>query len=351
MRLFYFLLFIPALSLAAPPVCDETDLVASSVGCTSLTIDNAINLVGAGGAVIDIVVNGDVNISANILMDGANGVLMTVDNTAGVNGGPGAFSGGGISGNTAEVGLVPPEGGFQGQQDGPCSSGGGGGASQVTNGNDGLVCTGGTLIGAAGTTASSFPGIISGGNGGGAGGEKNIGVFDLGGGGGGGGGIRIRAQAGTITIANGVQISAKGGNGGNSVNIGGAGGGGGGGTIHLIGDVAVVNQGILDVTGGSGGIATRAVTPRGGNGGAGGNGIIRIEDGVNPPQDFSGRQDFSTGGPLGSSRSSLSSDISCGTVAKKNNDSMTFQVMIGFMLVLLARFIFSMRKRFAVWVH
>jgi len=137
---------------------------------------------------------------------------------------------------------------------------------------------------------------------------------------------------GTITIANGVTISARGGRGGNSLAAGGGGGGGGGGNIYLLSNVAIVNQGILDVTGGQGG-TTRSTPPFGGVGGKGGDGRIRLD--VNGAvTDLTGRQDFSTSIPTSSS-SSLKSDISCGTVSKKNENTMLFQMIAGFMLIII----------------
>lgn len=344
MRLFYFLLLIPTISISAPPDCDDSDLLAGTATCTSLTINQNLNLPGSGLAVpLSISVNGNVYIKANIILDGANGGLLTLATQSGVNGGPGGQPGGGIGGTFAEPGQTIPEGGFPGPLDADCGNGGGGGSSQVNDGDPGGFCDTGTQNGVPGTSPQNFPSTLSGGFGGGAGGEKSTaGVYDLGGGGGGGGAIRIEAT-GTITIDDGVVISAKGGNGGNSVNIGGAGGGGGGGTIHLIAGVAITNQGIFDVSGGQGGKA-RLVAPHGGNGGNGGNGIIRFEVGSNPPEDFTGRQDFSTGIPT-SNRSSLKSDISCGTLAKKNNDQMLFQMALGFMMIVLLRTLSRIRLK------
>ena len=233
-----------------------------------------------------------------------------------------------------------PEDGSAGIVDPSCSSGGGGGGAGSA-GVNGFACPLGSST-SLGGSQFAFPFPLTGGHGGGAGGEKAVAAaFDLGSGGGGGGAIYIDA-IGTISIADGVRISSRGGRGGNSVNIGGAGGGGGGGNIRFVSASAIINRGIIDVRGGDGG-GVRVASPQGGIGGAGGSGVFRTEIGANPPNDLTGLQDFSSGTQT-SSTSSLKSDISCGTVAKKNDNTMMFQMMMSFMFILIISQFFSLRR-------
>ena len=277
-------------------------------------------------------------ISANIILDGAQGSTASTANENGGLAGPGASNGGSVLTSTPTPGgLGDPQDGEEGTDDpAVCASGAGGGGGQFAAGTQGGKC----IINSSGTLGSVVggngglivPPSFIGGYGGGAGG-KHASSFDVGTGGGGGGAIRITANVGTITIANGVRISARGGKGGNSIGIGGAGGGGGGGFVHLISPSTIINNGIFDLRGGDAGLNTSVSFPHGGIGGSGGNGKFILEvAGIQTPG--SGLQDFSTAIPT-SSTSSLKSDISCGTVAKKNNDSMMFQMIVGFMLVVL----------------
>ena len=284
-------------------------------------------------------------IEADIVMNGADGATSFTGTDEG-----GAHGYGGTPGGSVLSG-VPTSGGIEGPEDGKlgtdepgseCASGAGGGGSFSSPGQPGTVCrisstiSGTALAGAGGSQA---PLSFIGGFGGGAGGT--VGSLNSGLGGGGAGAIKIETRAGgTITIANGVRITARGGRGGNSASIGGAGGGGGGGYI-LLKATTINNQGILDVRGGDGGTSTLVTFPRGGDGGRGGDGIFIIEE--NSVQTTgTGIQDFSTGLPT-TSRSSLKSDISCGTLAKKNENTMLFQIMAGFLLAFAISF--SMRQR------
>lgn len=342
MRSFSFLLllsFFPAISEA----CTEADFVLppppnNIYNCATLTISGAgINRTGDGNTdPLTINVTGDVIINADIIIDGEDGQHLTSDNNSGGNGGPGAFAGGGIWGNFSESGTGFKSAVGGAGESGPlCGAGGGGAAGDQTNGTAGENCSEETLnVGSAGISSFSFPSPFRGGFGGGAGGSKNLGgaIFDLGSGGGGGGGLIINA-GGKITIAPGVRISARGGKGGDSTSIGGAGGGGSGGNIYLISAVEIINEGIFDVRGGDGG-KVRTVTPRGGAGGKGGDGIIRLEV-AGSHTDYSGYQNFGPTTPA-ISANKLSSDISCGTVSsKKDNTSPLFQILVGFLLVAL----------------
>ena len=334
MRLFYFLMLSPLIVHAAPPACDHTDIVpgANLTSCTSLIVNSNVDLTGSQGGTISITgITGNVEINADIILDGANGAPLVGDNDGG-HAGPGGLSdGGGMIGNSSQPAGFDPEDGTAGIVDATCSSGGGGGGGVGGNGAIGANCPGETST-ASGGSSYIFPSPLEGGHGGGAGGEKQIlGLFHFGSGGGGGGAIEIQA-AGTITIADGKKISARGGRGGNSINISGAGGGGGGGNILLVSSTGITNQGIIDVSGGAGG-----TTSQGGIGGAGGSGVFRSQVSPSGPTDLTGYQDFSTGLPT-TSRSSLKSDISCGTLAKKNESSMLFQIMAGFLIALAISF-------------
>jgi hypothetical protein len=340
MRLFYFLLLstIPNLAFSIP--CDETTFNVGSPNntyiCDDLTIGPAgLNKTGDGNAdPLQIIVTGNVVINGNIILDGANGVTLPIDNTAGVSGGPGASGGGGISGNAGEDGAgFSPNDGLAGQSNGTCGSGGGGGGGVLLPGSNGTICTIAGPVGDGGSSLA-YGGIIRGGFGAGAGGSRAfMGGFDLGGGGGGGGGLFIQSTAGTITIANGILISARGGRGGNSVDEGGGGGGGSGGVIHFDSAISIINNGIFDVRGGDGGTSTKVAPPIGGNGGRGGDGVFRLEVG-GVFTDGTSRQDFSNGVSVNNSNN-LSSDISCGTIAKPNEkQNQLFQMMMVFFLVL-----------------
>lgn len=350
MRLLYFLflLTIPNLAFCIP--CNETTFnVAAPLNtynCTTLTVGAAgINKTGAGNAdPLQIIVTGDVVINGNILLDGANGVTLTADNTPGVAGGPGASGGGGISGNLGEDGQgLSVNDGVAGVNNGTCGSGGGGGGGVLLAGDNGAICSTPGTVGSGGS-ALAYAGTIRGGFGAGAGGARAfMAGFDLGGGGGGGGGLYIQSTGGTITIANGVLISARGGRGGDSVDEGGGGGGGSGGVIHLDSAIGIINNGIFDVRGGDGGVSTKVAAPKGGNGGRGGDGVFRLEV-ATVFTDGTSRQDFSSGVPASSSQS-LKSDIACGTIAKPNEEqNLLFQMMIGFILALTFGF---MSKRYA----
>lgn len=344
MRLFAFLILLTTTSAFAD--CFTTDLPTDgSFTCPpgeTLYIDTPLVRrnpdIFTSIAPLDISAD-NVVISANITLDGEAGSTDNTGNKDGGLAGPGASNGGSIVGN------VPTSGGLDDPQDGDpgasdpavCASGAGGGGGQFAAGSNGLACvtnsSGGTGTTPGGTAGLIVPSSLIGGYGGGAGGKHGS-SFDVGTGGGGGGAIRITATVGTITIANNVRLSARGGKGGNSIGIGGAGGGGGGGFIHLISPTAIVNQGIFDVRAGDGGSNTSGAFPHGGHGGRGGNGLFILEENsIQTPG--SGLQDFTTGSPVSSS-SSLKSDISCGAVAKKNDNQLVLQMMLGFVLSLCA---------------
>lgn len=300
----------------------------NTYNCTTLTISSAGLNRKADGSDEPLIINvtGDVVINGNINVDGGDGFILLTDPTDGPYGGPGASRGGGISGAEGEPGgpftFFPPEGSAP-SRNGTCEEGGSGAGGFDTAGGDGLNCSGTPTI-TGGSSWGSFP-LTRGGYGGGAGGAfDTLGVFSTGSGGGGGGAIHIISTSGKITIARNVVISARGGRGGDANSPGGAGGGGSGGVVILDGALGVFNSGVINVQGGRAGINSGI----GGQGGAGRSGVYRI---VNAGEVIEGTGSTA---PLSSS-SKLTSDISCGTIASKNEDkNLFFQMIIGFAFVL-----------------
>lgn len=347
MRPFYFLIPLAFSFSAFSQICDHNSFPANggSVACTTLRVDSVVdyNLAyGSGSSPVEFIVSGDVYINADIILDGTSGQRITSDTEDGGAGGPGAGDGGGIA-LTSELGGSdgPPYSGAASNNDGTCNHGGGGGGGVFTAGETGINCPAGTLStpGDGGlkltTTEFDFPTPFRGGFGGGAGGAKPLGggVFDAGAGGGGGGAIHIRSTGGTIFIASGVKISARGGNGGGSINIGGGGGGGSGGAIWLEAALGINNRGILDVRGGDGGLKTNGTL---GNGGRGGDGIYRLQQGAT----------FTDGTGISyPATSKLSSGISCGSLADKDQKSLFFSFSLGMVYVLILRTLFQRPKK------
>ena len=331
MRLFYFsLLFLFGNVLAAPPDCDESDITAGANlnTCTSLTVNGpAINLTGSSGGKIQITnITGNVEINTSIILDGNNGTS-DIGNGSGALGGPGAGDGGGISFGTTEDASI--DDGFGGRQtvaadgktfvsDTPCASGGGGGGFAVA-GSPGVKCPTSSSPNNGGSSSSGLFAFtlaqFRGGFGGGGAAYGN--ASTIGTGGGGGGAIYIQAT-GIIKIANGVVISARGGNGGNNTTDGGGGGAGSGGAVWLVSATGINNKGSIDTRGGTGGRNNST----GAHGGNGSPGRYRLE--------VSGAVTEGTG--LFNGKSKLKSDISCGIISKPEtkNQNLIFQIMIGF---------------------
>lgn len=358
MRLFYFLILLltPALSfgqactratLAVADTNGDGDGNPNTYSCTTLTISTALNRTPDGSASpIIVTVSGNVVISANISVNGGDGFTITADGVAGPNGGPGAVSaGGGVSGTegqpsfsgNVEDGIAPP-------RNGGCNEGGGGGGGFSAAGDPGKDCANVDSVSGTGGAdwGSVFP-LTRGGFGGAAGGAYDNGAYSVGSGGGGGGAIHIISTGGTITINSGVTIAARGGRGGNSTNIGGGGfggggGGGSGGVILLDGALGVTLNGILDVRGGA-----RGTSPGGGHGGAGKSGVYRVV--ANGSTVLEGTE-VTTPTVTSSPITKFKSDISCGTIAKKNeNQQMMFQMMVGFAMIALLKILFRFRVK------
>ena len=233
----------------------------------------------------DITINGNVQAVANGQAHGNN-----LSGTGGPGGGGAQGGGGGEGGH----GLLPVGCCFA-----DASAGGGGGGGHVSggrNGNPGNPVNGVQSAGGAGGLASPGLGTLVGGAGGGAGGSENSQGFIPGGDGGTGGGALLFVTSGNLTIGSSGTINADG------VNapfldqtLSGAGGGGAGGTIWF--DVGGIfdNEGLISARGGAGAQdARRANNPPDtygfGGGGSGGfvfidpteiinNGLIDVSDG------------------------------------------------------------------------
>ena len=336
MRLFYFL--IPLLSLtaqSAPPDCDESDLIPGLdiVACTSLTINNDVTINPSSGLLRIFMtgLTGPVVINANINIDGGPG-LPDVSTFSGGQGpgGPGAHDGGGNGFGGQEPGGfgMGPDGDTHMPIESPCSSGGGG-AGFAVEGESGNKCATSSFPNNGGaqaiTTEFDFTSsAFRGGFGGGAGGIGDDGAIGTGGG---GGGALYIETSGTITIGPGVTISARGGNGGNANTLGGAGGAGSGGAVWFIGRAGIINHGTIDVSGGTKGFNYST----GAHGGNGSSGVYKLENGTII---IDGTNIL---GPANSVHSqNFKSDISCGTILPKNNDSkMLFQMLTGFFIVMM----------------
>lgn len=314
--------------------CDENTINNGDLDydCTTLDINNPA-VFAALTPTIKIRVQGAVNIRANITLNGVSGVSSSFSNGSGGLGGPGATEGGDISGG------VPAPGGnvfndpsiANGQEGGTgigVCGGGGAGAGMFLAGSAGIACgaaAGGVAgLSAVGTGDFAFTLVgFRGGFGGGSGGPGGIGSIETGTGGGGGGGLHIVA-GGDVTIFEGVTISAKGGNGGNSlaVNSGGGGGGGSGGAVWIQTNGLIINNGTIDLQRGLGGLNHLGVT----SGGDGADGPYQLEDSTGIIISGTGLR-----GPTVETAKSLNSNISCGTV--KSNDTKTFfQMSFGFVL-------------------
>lgn len=354
MRLFYFLILLAIPFHSFAQVCNENsfnapdpDASPNTYNCTTLDIGTAgINKVGDQNAdPFIIIVTGNVLIRGNVNVSGASGTTATADPTTPVQfissaGGPAAGNGGGVSGGEGEPQFaLNPEEGLSPPRNGVCNDGGAGAGGFALAGSPGRDCSNNPSVAATGGViwTTGFPSPLRGGFGGAAGGAHDVaGVFNVGTGGGGGGAIQIQSTTGTITISSGVTISARGGNGGNATSIGGGGGGGSGGVIVIDGFLGVINNGTLDVRGGAGGTSSLA-----GEGGAGASGVYRI---INAGTTTDGTG-VTTPTSSSSASSKLSSDISCGTVAKKNDNSMMFQMFAGFALAAFASVILRRKTR------
>lgn len=351
MRLFYFLLTLCFIQqsfaldcVSGAPGAGQVQINSGGVyNCDNLIINTPLNLTGAGGAVLEINVALDTQITANITLDGANGVNGNVAPLPRAAGAPGAGDGGGVDGlsnpENAEDDLAGNNlaNGKAAATD-TCPNGGGGGGL-FTAGLPGSPCaTTVTPVGAGGASASpaefDFALLFRGGYGGGSGG-LNLG--DVGTGGGGGGALHI-ISSGNVLIGTGVTISARGGIGGNGITDGGGGGGGSGGALWIQAATGTItNLGTIDLRGSAGGRNNLT----GAHGGAGGDGRYQFES-LSGTTNGTGLTPASISAV---STPSLKSDIACGTIAKANDDqNLTMQMMMGFVLALMLGLITKKKK-------
>jgi len=369
MHLLVFLLLFSPLTFAqlnpgsgAIPLCNEntfqndppTDPGTYTYDCVDVVITNTLTSPLTNNVFnlpLTIRATGSVSIDGSILLQGTDG---NGDSSGGPGGGAGGvFFFSGAPGEPTFPGPPfpepPPQGGENPSQSASCSIGeaegsGGGGGSLLTlgdNGKDGIYFTGdGTveLGGLGGGTLYSLDlnSFISAGAGGGSGeaGCSTGTPVDASNGGGGGGGMRI-ISAGDITITGTINVS--GGNGGSSTTLGGGGGGGSGGIIVLQSLSKINLNSTLLALGGQGG--TNSTPGDGGNGGNGAPGYIYLED-VDGIKTYTGS--FTPPSPT-SSKQSLNSDISCGTIAKAEESHSTSLMLMamGFLLVLGTKILFQ----------
>ena len=343
---------IPLHTFAVP--CTHQDLIdypgtPIPNPCDSLTVNLAVDMSTKPGPIV-INVTGDVNINANLTLDGSPGITAALgNNVPGGVAGPGAGNGGGTDGFSTPMNGDDP---FPGSGTAPgkaapndfaCANGGGGGAL-FSNGAAGATCpTTGTLPGDGGVavfgTEFDFGGNFRGGYGGGAGGTRAAEVAP---GGGGGGALHITA-GGNVTIATGVTISLRGGKGADSAVDGGGGGGGSGGALWIQSTGGIItNLGTINLTGGDPGESFNNLS----DGGRGGDGVLQFDD-LNGTINDSGLVSPPGTGTNSISRAKLSSDISCGTIAKENNNNnILYTMMTGFFLVsLLSTLISGIRMK------
>ena len=233
---------------------------------TTFAVDAGVTVTVTGADPLWIQAQGYVAINGTLSASGAPGTDAITFNTHGFgglglagggNGGDGSFNGGG----------QPPLVGADGHGGGGGNAGinffGGAGAGYASAGFGAL--TGSAAPGPAYGNALLEPFLGGSGGGGGSGGNNCGG----GGGGAGGGAIKITAF-GSITIAVGAAVFARGGKGGTD-NVGGCGGGGGGsGGAVWLQAASIINHGQVNVIGGLGGDAQS-------DGGAGADGRIRVD--------------------------------------------------------------------------
>jgi hypothetical protein len=342
MRLFYFLIPICFIQqsfaldcVSGAPGAGQVQINSGGVyNCDNLFITTDLNLTGVGGAVLEINVALDTQITANITLNGANGSNGNTAPLPGAAAGPGAGDGGGVDGlsnpENAEDDLAGNNlaNGKAAATD-ICPNGGGGGGL-FTAGLIALVCgTTATPPGAPGSSA--FPTefdftalLFRGGYGGGSGG---LNTGDVGTGGGGGGALHI-VSLGNVLIGPGVTISARGGIGGNAIGDGGGGGGGSGGALWIEATGTITNNGTIDLRGSDGGRNNLT----GAHGGAGGDGRFQF-NGSNGTSNGTGLTPSSI---IAVSTPSLKSDIACGTIAKTNEEqNLLFQIMMGFVFAIM----------------
>lgn len=339
MRILFFLLSFTSLSVfaqvdpgtGADGACTGATITggAAVYNCATLTISAGnYNFPQNPAPIVRVKVQGDVTIASGVTLDlsGDDGVSDTTEAQPGAFAGAGGEDGGG---NNAGPEDAPTGGALQGVSNAACGGGGGGGG--FTNvGSAGATCGFG---GGAGGNFHDITILFRGGFGGGAGGLGDFGApLSTGTGGGGGGALWISA-GGNITINGSIDVS--GGNGGNGLVKSGGGGGGSGGAIRIQSSGDIVNNAVFNIAGGSGGNG-HTTGARGGNGSVG---VFQFEDADNV---VFGTGTGATAFP-GSSES-FNSSITCGAV-KMKDDQHLFQMIAGFMLVILISKILGRNRR------
>ena len=318
------------------------DLTQSSFNCDSIEIGSGatVTFSNLNEAIIlrsqgDVLIEGTLNVSANGVSAGPGGTEDGDASLGGV-GGDGGTPGGDVSGGGGA-------GGRYGDQSLPSNgiSGTGGGTS------------GGVIASSGYGPESDFETQIFGGSHGGSGADsRSSGALDQSGGlPGAGGGVVVIITKGLVTV-NG-QILARGGQGGNPTSVSGfdqngagGGGGGSGGSIYIIGN-SVINNGLIDATGGNPGVGGSGLFNNGGAGGQGGSGRIRIDTNAGT---FSGNASTPTASvntlpviedplagtpdpqsPLPNQQSEFNSDIEYGCSYKESNKN-PFSIIFVFAL-------------------
>ena len=297
---------------------------AAVYNCSTLTITaGTYNFPASPAPVVRVKVQGDVSIASGVVLNlsGADGVSDTTEAQPGALGGAGGEDGGGNVAGPQDA-QSTPNGGAQGASDATVCGGGGGGGGFSAVAPNGSNCS--ASAGGAGGLFYNITILFRGGFGGGAGGLGDFG-FPLSTGTGGGGGGAIWISAGGNIVNNG-DIDVTGGNGGTGLVKSGGGGGGSGGAIRIqaLGDIT--NNGTFFTAGGTGGPGNAT----GGRGGNGAVGLYQFEDADNVVQGVG------TGaiGLGGGDSETLHSSISCGMV-KVKDENLVFQMMAGFMLMVL----------------
>lgn len=328
------LLFLLLISFSAfAQDCTESTPRPFPNPCPNLYINGTLDLRGDNGPVV-INVTGVVEIRGNILLDGSNGSSGGAGTPGGADGPAGAAGGEGEGGEID--GISTPQNGQNGvlangkapPADLTCANGGSGGGLFTAGQNGGICATSGAGAAIAGSSADGVEfdftlALFRGGYGGGAGGILGA---NAGTGGGGGGALKIIA-GGNVTVFSGVTISARGGNGGNATTVDGAGGGGSGGALWIQSSGIIQNFGTIDLRGGNGG--TNPTTT--GDGGNGGDGVYQFED-LNGTRNGSG---LILPSSTTSSRSSLKSNISCGTITSKDErNTLLAQASFAFLFII-----------------
>ncbi len=205
---------------------------------TSFTLPAGFTLKCAGSGALQIRVQGNVIIAGIIDMRGSTGAggIGGTASCGGAAGGDGGVGGNGSRGSSAKNGI---EGGGAG---GVGSGNDGAGGGHINDGQDSGAASGGNSY------DTFWADDLLGGSGGG-GGAANGGT-NGGGGGGGGGALRISTGGDLHTTSTGKIL----GNGGGGEVAAGAGdgGGGAGGEIVLFGGTRLINEGLIDISEGTG---------------------------------------------------------------------------------------------------